>query len=144
MAVLIAKPRTWANVNFVIMDQTKWNKWQMMGEDPTYLSPFSLPLLCFILIHIIFFHFLQPKSLPSHWLFFSMSCLVPWIFDTCWRSKRGLLSSSSYLRDLSLPFSSPFIMVLLCYSFLTILFSSSLIIIVTSLHWCGYWRTCSN
>jgi hypothetical protein len=97
--------------------------------------------LAFSPIYFIFFHFLQPKSLSSHWLLSQMSCLVPWILDTCWRSKRGLLSSSSYLRDLSLPLSSPFIIVLLCYHFLTISFSSSLIIIVTFLHWCGSWRT---
>ena len=70
---------------------------------------------CFLLITSFFFHFLQPKSLPPHWLNFSMSCLLPRIFDTCWRSKRGLRSSSSYLRDLSLPYSSPFIIALLCY-----------------------------
>ena len=62
-----------------------------------------------------FSFFTQPKSFYPHWWFFSMSCPFPWIFDTCWRSKRGLFSFSSYLRDLSLPHFTPFILVMLCY-----------------------------
>ena len=57
----------------------------------------------------------HPKIHSSHWLVLPMSCLHPWIFDTCWRSKRGLFSFSSYLRDLSLPYSLPFIIALICY-----------------------------
>ena len=55
------------------------------------------PLLSLLSPHhfILFSISPHPKSLVSHWLIFSMSCLVPWIFDTCWRSKRGLLASQA-------------------------------------------------
>jgi hypothetical protein len=80
------------------------------------------------------FHFLQPKSSRPHWLIFLIELSFPWMFDTCQRSKRGLLSLSCYLRDLSLPHYSPFFTVLLCYQILSISLSLSLIIVIL-LHW---------
>jgi len=84
----------------------------------------------------------QPKSSRPHWLKFSMSCLFPWIFDKCWKSKRGILSLSCYLRDLSLPHYSPFFTVLLCYQILHLSFFLSIIVIL--LHWFCSWRAWSN
>jgi len=86
----------------------------------------------------------HPKNLWSHWWLSSLSCLVPWMFDTCQRSKRGLLSLSCYLRDLSLPHSWPSLTVLLCYQILSIPISLSLSLLSHRFTGFGSWRACSS
>ena len=82
------------------------------NSPPPFLAFSSSPHLLAISPH--------PKSLVSHWLLLPLSCLVPWMFDTCWRSKRGLLVSHGYKRNPSLPHLTSFFTVLLCYRILPI------------------------
>jgi hypothetical protein len=104
-----------------------WNLlWRKAWVSSLTNAPPSWSQLTLHLSHLPFLT--QPKRSRSHWLNFLMICLFPWIFEKCWRSKRGLLSLSCYLRDLSLPHYLPFFTVLLYYQILSISLSLTLLL----------------
>jgi hypothetical protein len=87
-----------------------------------------MPLLSFPFHHLTY----QIRPYPKSSCHLVLSCHLSLDLDTCQRSRRGLLSFSSYKRNPSLPHSLPSPTVLLCYQIPHFLLSLTTVIL---LHW---------